>query len=771
VSFRKKRYTGLVWEVLEHPVDQWTDSLATTDRIIGEHPILSQREKNFWSWISSYYSCTLGEVMRAALPAGYRLTSESHVSVNENIKFEELLITDEEVEIIDFIKAQSQVTVEDAVKYSTHDRSLALIQSMVSKNYLNIFSSLKKLPERKKIEWISVNAPYDRLVDDAFALCKKSVHQTYLLLGIYQAISEMGYIKKTALHKIKGYSAAHLKALEKKGIVQITVSMLNPGVLPDQYHTPLSAAQLTAYNTIREADRPSLLHGITGSGKTHIYIKYISEILAEGGQVLFMLPEVALTTQLVSRLQDYFSHFLHVYHYRTTQHQRLMIWEQARLGSPMLIVGPRSTLFIPCRHLSLIIVDESHDTSYKQHEPAPRYHGRDAALYVAQQEDIPIILGSATPSAESYYNAHHGKYKYVPLMERYGDATLPDITLIDRTKEDYLSKQKIISSSILDEITKTLSAKKQVLLFLNRRGFFTMTFCTSCGWKAMCPHCDVSLTYHKYSRQLRCHSCGYSRNNITDCPDCGHPITVQDGYGTQRVEEELSALLPDHTISRLDADVSRSISKYEKTLQQFQDRQTDILIGTQMITKGLDFEHVGLVGVLQGDQLLHFPDFRSVEYTFQLLTQVAGRAGRKKDPGKVFIQTFLAQHPVYDYIINHDQDAFYKEILKDRKAFLYPPFTRIIHVEIRHKNKEQLIQAVNIWQANESKEMVSRKSGPAIPSQERLQGYYRRTLTYKSERSKKIIEKIKRDIQLASTHVLRTKGLSQTRFIVDVDPV
>jgi primosomal protein N' (replication factor Y) len=520
-------------------------------------------------------------------------------------------------------------------------------------------------------------------------------------------------------------------------------------------------------------NKPALLHGITGSGKTEIYINLIRQALESGTQALYLLPEIALTTQIVLRLRKLFGDHLGVYHSRFSDNERVEVWNGVLNGRYNFVVGVRSAIFLPFDHLGLIIVDEEHDTSYKQQEPAPRYQARDAALMLAHQHHAKIILGSATPSVESYYLAKTGKYGYVQLYKRYGEAQLPQVVLADIMQERKQKKIKgAFSSVLLNAIQESLANKEQVIIFLNRRGYSPVLECEDCGWVPKCINCAVSLTYHQYKHAVICHYCGYRETVPSQCPSCSSKRLLTPGYGTEKLEEELKLHFPQAHIQRMDLDTTRSKTGYETIISQFEEGQTDILVGTQMVTKGLDFDRVSLVGVFNADRMMHFPDFRSFERSFQLLTQVSGRAGRRNKPGKVVIQTSNPGHQVLEIVLNHHLSEFYTQEIEVRKAHLYPPFSRLIEITVKHTDKKTAYELAHEMSSRISHQLTGiNVLGPGEPMISKIRNQHLMNLLIKIPRENANLAFIKHTLKTTTDHLLREKTFRNARILLDVDPV
>jgi primosomal protein N' (replication factor Y) len=605
---------------------------------------------------------------------------------------------------------------------------------------------------------------------------EKYERQTEVLMAFTLLSRAQPFVRKKELLSKAGASEAVLQGLVKKGIFETYEREISRiAGYEDEFEEAraLSAAQEKALQGIRSlfAEKPVvLLHGVTGSGKTQLYIELIRETIRQGGQALYLLPEIALTSQIIQRLQRVFGSDVTVYHSRVNYNERVEIWKSAAAGKPVML-GARSSLFLPFRNLQLIIVDEEHDNSFKQYDPAPRYNARDTAIYLAGLYGAKTLLGTATPSLETWFNAQTGKYGLATLPERFGGLQLPEIRAID-LREQFKTRQMqgLFSPPLLDGIKSALANGEQVILFQNRRGYAPILECQVCGWSAMCKHCEVSLTYHKLTHRLRCHYCGYQEHTPSTCPACGSGKVGMMGFGTEKIEDELKIYLPEARVDRLDLDTASSRINLSAILQRFEEKETDILVGTQMVTKGLDFDNVGLVGVLRAGSMLKFPDFRSGERTYQLLTQVAGRAGRKHKRGLVLVQAIHPQHPVLQEVFRGDYLEFAQRELQERQQFHYPPFSRLIHLTIEHKDEKTAHHAAAYYGEALRRRLGDRVLGPVIPQIPRLRGYYGHSILLKMEKNAHIIAAAKDLIKQLGETVHAHAGWSGVKIRVDVDP-
>jgi primosomal protein N' (replication factor Y) len=599
-----------------------------------------------------------------------------------------------------------------------------------------------------------------------------------LLLSYLHLMKTQGEVTKTDLLKKSGANDAQLKGLIDKTILRIdkrSVDRLNYAPKDIYVDFELTPAQQEAYANVENClknKQVCLLHGITSSGKTHVYIKLIEQQVRKGKQVLYMLPEIALTSQIIRRLQKHFGGYIGIYHSKFSQNERVEIWNKVKTGEMKIVLGARSSLFLPFQDLGLIICDEEHDTSYKQQDPAPRYHGRDAAIYMASLTQAKVLLGSATPCLETYFNAKNDKYGFVELMERYREVKLPDIEIIDnRTIAHRPGEKVMLSPKLLEEIKQSVAHNKQVILFQNRRGYAPYQVCSVCGWIAQCKNCDVSLTYHKFNNKLKCHYCGNVYPPVTTCQACGSDKLLQRNFGTEKIEEVLDTELNGIKVGRMDFDTIRNKNAHDVLIQQFEQKKMDVLVGTQMVVKGLDFDNVELVGILDADALLHFADFRVNERAFQLMEQVSGRAGRKDGKGKVLIQTMNPAHPVLLHVTRHDFTGMFDEEIEKRRQFFYPPYSRIIYVHFRHKERDVVNDAAHSFAAGLQTAYGNYIVGPAEPVINRVRNLFLMEMMLKLPRDSQLISKCKSDIDRECATLHAEKRFRNVIIIPDVDAI
>lgn len=747
VSFgQKKFYTAIVTKV--HYVAPENYETKDVEEVLDTSPVILPTQFRFWEWLSTYYLCTLGDVYKAAMPSGMKLESETLVAYNEEFEATVPLPKNEQ-RILDLLNDDKEQCVTQLQKASGLKSILPIIKRLLEKQAIFVKEDLKRNYKPRTEARVRLTEAYStehalRELFDNLGRAKKqlSLLMKYIeLSGWMGTASTLKEVSKKDLLDKTGASVSILNSLVEKGVLETyyyEIGRLDKSIKGTLSLNPLNVAQERAFTAIRNSFQEKsvcLLHGVTSSGKTEIYIHLIEEVLRKGQQVLYLLPEIALTTQITERLKRVFGHRLGVYHSKFPDAERVEIWKkQLTDESYDIILGVRSSIFLPFKRLGLIIVDEEHENTYKQQEPAPRYHARSAAIMLASMYGAKVLLGTATPSVESYFNARKGKYGLVQLKERYKEIRLPHIELVD-IKE--LTRQKRMkgpfSPVLVKEIRSALDRREQVILFQNRRGFAQMIECRTCGWIPKCKNCDVSLTFHKRLNQLTCHYCGYTQSVAASCPACGGVELLNRGIGTERIEEDIQLTFPDVRVARMDLDTTRSRTAYEKIIADFEQGKTDILIGTQMISKGLDFNHVNVVGILNADTMLNYPDFRSYERAFQLMAQVAGRAGRKDKQGLVILQTKSPELPVISQVLNNDYEQLYEDQLAERQVFRYPPFYRLIYVYLKHRKEDVLEQAAEMAATLLRTGLGNRVLGPDKPPIARIQTLFIKKIMIKVE--------------------------------------
>jgi len=786
VQFGKKKvYTALIHSVTEKAPKVETKYILG---VLDLKPVANEFQFRLWEWMASYYCCTVGEVMNAALPSALKLASESKVRIVPGVELSTKILSEKEYNLLRALKENGALSITDASRFADLVKIIPLIHNLIEKGYIVTEEEIRDRFTPKTLSFIKLTDAYsseEQLQQIYNKLEQKAPKQLDLLIEYIQLSKIMTAnpveVSRKELFARIDDGAVKFKALEKKGVFEEydkEISRLNYRQATQSVDSiELTVEQSRAMQEITDSfstKNVTLLHGVTSSGKTEIYIKLIRQMLDEGKQVLYLLPEIALTSQIINRLQKYFGNEVGVYHSRYNENERVEIWQHvAGTGSQSfnVLLGARSAMFLPFNNLGLIIIDEEHDASYKQYDPAPRYNARDAAVFLASMHGAKVLLGSATPAIESFYNASQGKYGISSLMERFGGLLLPQIKLVN-LKEEHRKKtmQSIFSSALIREIEAALAANEQVILFQNRRGFSLHIDCENCGWIPHCVQCDVSLVYHKNQNQLRCHYCGYTTRIPDKCPDCGHTHLVMKGFGTEKIEEELSLIFPAARISRMDLDTTRSRFAHQKLIAAFEERKVDILVGTQMVTKGLDFDHVSLVGILNADSLLSYPDFRAFERGFQLMAQVAGRAGRKNKQGKVLIQAFNPSHPILGMVLEHNYEALYQSQLIEREKFNYPPFCRIVQLSLRHVNADLINKAADELAKTLRGLFGKRVLGPEYPTVSRIRNQYLKNILLKFEKGIPL-PKAKDEIRNAIIKLNANPEYKQVRVLIDVDPM
>lgn len=778
---KSKIYTALVIDL--HREEPTLYVAKEIDQILDERPIVNELQINHWFWISSYYMCNIGDVYRGALPSALLLESETIISHNNETFVDETSLSDDEFLIYEALQSQSSLKIQNIIDIVNKKTVLPVIQKLINKNIISLQEEIQEEYKPKLVKYIRLHEQYQK-EENLIALLDsiKSEKRKNILLQYFQIQArERQPISVKQLTETAQTSVAIVKALVDKQIFEeyfIQEDRVNFENNKVENEFSLSVAQQTAFDEIVksfEKKEVTLLHGVTSSGKTEIYTKLIENYIALGKQVLYLLPEIALTTQLVSRLTKHFGNKVAVFHSKYSNNERVEVWHQVLNSSDkaQVVIGARSALFLPFNNLGLIIVDEEHEQTFKQQEPAPRYHARDAAIVLANFHNATranpeasgelggakVLLGSATPSIETYYNATSGKFGLIDLKERFGKVQMPEIELVD-LKDSYFRKKMKghFSQTLIEEITEAFTNNEQVILFQNRRGFSPVLECMTCGHVPQCQQCDVSLTYHKYKNQLRCHYCGYTMAKPSNCHVCSSVDLETKGFGTEQIELELAELFPQKNIKRMDQDTTRGKYSFEKIIDSFKNREIDVLVGTQMLAKGLDFDNVSLVGIMNADNMLYHPDFRAFERSFQMMTQVAGRSGRAEKRGKVIIQTYNPLHNIIQQVTNNDYEGMYKEQLYERKIYYYPPFFRLIKLTLKHRDFEKLKEG-SLWLYQVlNQNLTIPVLGPEEPAIGRIRNEYIRTIMIKIpgdasiQGTKKTIQKILNSFDLVSQY-------------------
>ena len=776
----RKMYTGII--VLLHSHAPTNYQPREINCLLDQAPVIRRPQYKFWEWISDYYMAALGEVYNAAIPSGFKLESETEVFLNPDFTADAALPVREQA-LLDMLEVGKARKIDELARRSGIANVMPLIKRLIDRRAVMVHELVEDKFRYRKIAYIRLSPEYiqENELAGLFDSLKRAPRQLDLLMRYIDLSKCLLPGKQKEICKaelLEGFaqSNAALTALTDKKVFQLyykEISRLEEVEIKGKSF-PLSNVQQKALENIYRqflTQQVVLLHGVTSSGKTELYIHLIEKVLEEGKQVLYLVPEIALTTQLTSRLRRVFGNRLGVYHSRFSDNERVEIWNNVLNDKGYdVIIGVRSSVFLPFRQLGLVIVDEEHEPGYKQHDPSPRYHARNAAIVLASMHGAKTVLGSATPAIESYFNALTGKYGLVELHERHEDIQLPEIEVVDM-KEAYRKKQQegFFSDILLDEIRKSLLLKEQVILFQNRRGYAPYLECKACTYVPKCKNCDVSLTHHAAFNTLNCHYCGYTEPVPTHCPVCNSPKPESKGFGTERIEDEIKQLFPEVKVQRMDLDTTRSKKSYQKIIDEVESGKVDILIGTQMVTKGLDFEKVSLVGILNADNMLNFPDFRAHERSFQLIEQVSGRAGRKYRRGKVILQTFSPQHPVIQQVLQHDYKAMFDIQCNERQQFKYPPYYRMIQITFKHKDSSIASRAASLMANELRKQFGQRVAGPVVPVVSRIQNNYLRQLLLKIE-SGISAARVREILGVIIQYVLSFPEFKSVRISPDVDP-
>ncbi len=779
VPFGKtKMYAGIVTKI--HQSEPQLYEAKEIDHILDEEPIVTEKQLVLWNWMASYYMASIGEIERTALPNAFLLESETIILKNDKETIDIETLKEDEYLVYEALQYQSLLKVQEVMSIVNKKKVLPVIKRLLEKGVITVQEEIYEQYKPKLVRYIRLHPQHegDNALQKLLEKVSRAPKQKEVLLKYFtlQASSKKD-IKVKDLIQVANSTAAVVKGLVKKEIFEeyhLQTDRIAYDGKAIEETSSLNPYQETALTQIKETFETKdvcLLHGVTSSGKTEIYIKLIEDVLDQGKQVLYLLPEIALTTQLIWRLQKHFGDRLGVYHSKYSIHERVEVWNNVlkNKSKAQVIIGARSAIFLPFQDLGLIVVDEEHETTFKQFDPAPRYHARDTAIVLGNLFKAKIVLGSATPAIETYYNAKRQKYGLVELTRRHGNVLMPDISLVD-IKEKYRKKRMKghFSDTLLKQMEETLKEGDQVILFQNRRGFSPVTECTTCGHSPQCPNCDVSLTYHQYRNQLRCHYCGYHIAMMQQCHACGSTALTTKGFGTEQIEKELLELFPEHKIGRMDQDTTRGKNGHAKIITALEQGEIDILVGTQMLTKGLDFKNVSLVGVLNADNMLNFPDFRAHERSFQLIQQVAGRAGRSLKRGKVLIQTYNPHHQILQQVSVNDYQSMYKDQIEERHQYKYPPFYRLIKITCKHKDYQKVNDG-SLWLAKSMRSLFKEfVLGPEYPPVARIRNQYHKHILIKIPQGQSI-----KQTKLAIHKILNKfaiiKEFSGVRILINVD--
>lgn len=783
---RKKYYTGIV-EHLHSEAPAGYD-VKPIMALLDPTPIVRFPQLKLWHWIAEYYLCSPGEVYKAAVPTGLKPESETYVSLNEDFETPEgYHLTEAQANVIQALHEKKRLKISDIENATGLKHGARVVNTLMEAGIVEIDEKVveRYKPKKTTLVELTINRDDNDGLHEFFNLTTRSRQQEKALIAYLDMSGWMRHqetltdVGRDKLMEVSGVSPAVLRALVDKGIFRIvkkSISRFNPK--PGSHKptlSPLSSAQATALDELRNTfkdHRVSLLHGVTGAGKTEIYTHLIAGALASGNQVLYLVPEISLTTQLTDRLRKVFGDSLLIYHSKFSDNERVDVWKRLLSSNePLIILGVRSSVFLPFARLGLVIVDEEHEASFKQYDPAPRYNARDAAIMLASMHGAETLLGSATPSVETYYKAKNGKYGLVTLSERFEGSVLPEVEIVDMRQQRKKKLNKgILSQPLKLATSEALKDGKQAIMFQNRRGFAPVVICQQCGWTPKCHNCDVSLVYHKNSGLLKCHYCGYCQPIPKMCPACGQNTIEVYGYGTERIAEEMHQEFTGYRVARMDLDTTRNKDAYQEIIEEFASHETDILVGTQMVSKGLDFEKVSVVGVVNADTLLNFPDFRSNERAFNMLEQVAGRAGRRQDVGKVFIQTTKPDDRVLEHVKAHDYNSYYNEELEERRKYSYPPFTRIINIYLKNKDAASADMGAVILAKALKEVFGDRVLGPEKPFVSRVALWYIQCTMLKIEAGASM-KKVKDLLRAVHARLAAVPQIKSSIIYYDVDPI
>ena len=773
---RHKKYAGIVKRVHENKPAAFDPKPILN--LLDEDPVVYEPQLKLWKWIADYYVCTEGDVMTVALPAHLKLSSETILQYNEEHGFDLAQLSDNEYLVAEALEIKKELKLPEVQQLLDISHVYPVVKKLIEKKICIVWEALAEKFRSKKENYVLLNPAYhnedalEKLVNE----WSKAPKQLDLLLAFLHFSKTTGEVTQSALIKKANATPAHLKGLVEKNVLLVERRDVDrlPQLPKDiKINYDLSEAQQTALQQIKNIFNEKevcLLHGVTGSGKTLLYINLIAEQIKQGKQALFLLPEIALTSQIIRRLQQHFGGYIAVYHSKFNANERVEIWNKVKTGEVKVVLGARSSLFMPFRDLSLIVVDEEHDASFKQHEPNPRYHARDAAIFYAAIIGAKVLLGSATPSLESYYNAHQGKFGLVELNERFGNIELPAIELIDLRHIINKDKSKVIISPAMQAaMQQTMDAGKQVILFQNRRGYSPYQICATCGWIPHCQHCDVSLSFHKATNKLHCHYCGTTYPVAKTCAACGSSNFMQKNYGTEKIEETVEAMFPDAKVARMDIDSVRGRNSHDTLIKMFEQQRVQVLVGTQMVVKGLDFDHVGLVGITDADGIMAFADFRVNERAFQLMEQVSGRAGRKHEKGHVMVQATNVSHPLYTLLQQHNYKGFYDIEIQNRKLYFYPPFSRIITIQCKHVDQATAKEAAQLLANGLLQTFDKYLNGPAEPAVNRVRNQFIFEMMLKLPRQNALLDQCKRRIKDLVVELQHLRQFAKVSVIVNVD--
>jgi primosomal protein N' (replication factor Y) len=790
VQFGKnKLYTALIRQIHDKAPLGYTAKYM--DTLLDEQPVVTEQQFLLWDQLASYYMCPLGDVFNAALPAGLKLSSETKIIPNPVYTGDLSELSDREFLVSEALQLRNVLSFEEISEILSLKIIQPVIKALLEKGVILVREEVREKYKPKIEVYLQLSETYEaeenlKVVFDK--LEKKAPKQLEALIAFIRYSERYQPLRKPVRRSdiLKNSDASAVASLLKKRIFtsyEEEVGRISHQSGLEQTEKPFDQQQSMAYEALREGYKTKdigLLQGVTSSGKTELYLRLMKETLDAGKQVLYLLPEIALTTQIITRLQNHFGGSISVYHSRFNENERVEVWKTVLGTGPVheanglasrLILGARSAVFLPFTNLGLVVVDEEHDSSYKQYDPSPRYNARETAMFLASIHKAKVLLGSATPSVESVFNARSGRYGFAEMHTRFGGMEMPQIEIVDIKEASKRKQMKShFSPQLLDKMQASLDKKEQIILFQNRRGFAPLMECATCAWTPHCTQCDVSLTYHKQLNQLRCHYCGYSIKPPSACAACGDTAMRTKGFGTEKIEDELGIFFPQAKIARMDLDTTRAKFAHRQIISDFEERNIDILVGTQMVTKGLDFDNVALVGILNADSMLNFPDFRAFERSYQLMAQVSGRAGRKNKRGHVIIQSYNPTHPILQFVLNNNYEGMYASELSERKNFQYPPFYRLIQFTLRHKDQDLLNLGAKHFADALKGHFGKRVLGPEYPAVARIRNEYHKNILLKFERDASM-GKVK-EILKAEMAAFRTfPDFKGVKVIPDVDPL
>jgi primosomal protein N' (replication factor Y) len=775
---KSKVYTGLVYSI--HDKEPTAYDAKSIHSILDESPVVNQFQFKLWEWMANYYLCSMGEIMRAALPNAFLLESETIISLNPTSGFDINIFKDDEYLVYEALQQQSSLKVEEINAIIDRKNSFPVLKRLLDQKVIALEQELLEKYKPKLIRCVRLHPNYqhENGLQELLETLKNAAKQREIVLSYFNLANSTKQIKVADLKTKSKASSTQIKTLIDKQVFEeyhYQTDRIQFQNSEEDATKELNTYQNTALEEIDQAFNTYntvLLHGVTSSGKTEIYVKKIETVLAQGKQALYLVPEIALTSQLVQRLQKYFGNQIAVYHSRYSQNERLEVWNHVlnQSENARVVIGARSSVFLPFSNLGLVIVDEEHEQSYKQFDPSPRYHARDTAIVLASLYHSKTLLGSATPSIESFFNAtKEDKFGYVALTKRFNNVLMPEIELVDLT-DKYKRKRMTghFSDRLVTEIKEALDVDSQVILFQNRRGYSPVVSCNTCGHTPECPNCDVSLTFHQYKNQLRCHYCSHTMAMQQFCGACGGVEIDTKGFGTEQIQQEVELLFPEAKVARMDLDTTRGKYSYDRIISSFENKEVNILVGTQMVTKGLDFRHVKLVGVLNADQLINFPDFRAHERSFQLLQQVAGRAGRTDTRGKVVIQTYNPHHTILQQVSINDYASMFAEQLEERRIYKYPPYYRLVKLTIKHKDYNKVNEGAE-WLATSLRHVFKANVlGPEFPVVSRIRNQYNKNILIKIPQNQSLV-KTKSVLQKIKLRFLSTRDFRAVRLLINVD--